>query len=111
LLKNNSATPTATPTHAPRVSVRLNATSKAGMMNAAHKRPEDPYSSRAVAAQITSINVPEYVIQCDSVPTGRRPSPSKFNTAYWTMPMKALSAPMVRMTLKTDLARAPRARS
>ena len=111
MLRNSTATPTATPTQAPRVSVRLKATSNAGMTNAAHRRPDVPYSSRAVAPHTTSISVPEYVIQCDSVPCGRRPRPSKLRTPYWTMPTKALAAPMVRMMLSTELARAPRARS
>ncbi len=59
MLRRITATPTATPTHAPRVRVRLSATRSAGITKAAHSRPDVPYNRRAVAAQITSISVPE----------------------------------------------------
>ena len=65
--------PAAAPIQALRVSVRASETISAGITNAAHSRSRVPKSSRATVAQMTSISVPEYVIQCDSVPCMRRP--------------------------------------
>jgi hypothetical protein len=56
---SNTPTPAAKPTIALRVNVSSKLTISAGTTTAAQPRSRMSYSSRATAAQITSINVPE----------------------------------------------------
>ena len=83
----------------------------AGRTTTAQPRSRVSYNRRATAVTITSISVPENVIQWDNVPVGREPRVSKLRMLYCTMPTSALAAPAVRTIVRSVRARAPRAKS